>query len=145
MSGKLIYLDTEFNGHGGELISMAMVTTDGRYFYEAVNIASGITPWVNDNVIPKLEIWPRTKAEFRVYFLSFLSQFNDPIIVCDYAADLIHFCQVLCGDEYDASSDYQFRGRVVKTPPEGIGHNPNPHNALSDAGTLMRWYENQGE
>lgn len=34
MSQRL-YLDTEFNGHGGELISLALAAEDGRHWYGA--------------------------------------------------------------------------------------------------------------
>lgn len=143
MTGKLIYLDTEFNGHNGELISMAMATTDGWRFYDAVRPCQPFTPWVEANVIPKLGIEFSSEEDFRENFLGFLANFRNPIIVCDYAADIQHFCAELCGEEYDSTSDYPFSVVVVRTPSGGIGDNPNPHNALADAETLMKWYEAQ--
>ena len=33
-----IYIDCEFNGFGGKLISMALCADDGREFYEVVSL-----------------------------------------------------------------------------------------------------------
>lgn len=51
-----IWLDTEFNGFKGDLISIGMVAEDGSFFYavrDAVNSMS-IHPWVAEHVMPYL-------------------------------------------------------------------------------------------
>lgn len=48
-----LFLDCEFNGFGGELISMALVDEQGKYFYEVLPCPQPI-PWVQENVMPKL-------------------------------------------------------------------------------------------
>ena len=47
-----LFLDCEFNGFGGELISMALVDENERYFYEVLPCINP-TAWVLDNVIKK--------------------------------------------------------------------------------------------
>jgi hypothetical protein len=50
------FLDTEFNGFGGELISIALVPEVQSLapFYEAIECTNPIA-WVKDNVLPVLE------------------------------------------------------------------------------------------
>jgi hypothetical protein len=48
-----LFLDCEFNGFGGELISMALVDENERYFYEVLPCIN-LTSWVLNNVIPIL-------------------------------------------------------------------------------------------
>lgn len=49
-----LYLDTEFNGHGGELISMALASTGGTHFYVELPLPQNVQPWIAENVVPKL-------------------------------------------------------------------------------------------
>jgi hypothetical protein len=52
-----LFLDCEFNGFGGELISMALVDGDGNYFYEVLPCLEPIN-WVKENVLPMLDKQP---------------------------------------------------------------------------------------
>ena len=58
------FLDAEFNGFGGELISLALVPEqDGLPpFYEAIR-CDAPTDWVAENVIPVLETRPLGREE----------------------------------------------------------------------------------
>lgn len=49
-----LYIDCEFNGFGGQLISMALVAEDGTEFYEVVPLLEEVTPWVAEHVMPVL-------------------------------------------------------------------------------------------
>lgn len=42
-----IYVDCEFNGFGGELMSMALVAEDGREWYNVLPLPRDIEPWVH--------------------------------------------------------------------------------------------------
>jgi hypothetical protein len=48
-----IFLDTEFNGFQGDLISIGMVAEDGCIFYGVRNEtqAMDIDPWVQENAL----------------------------------------------------------------------------------------------
>ena len=52
-----LYLDCEWNDHGGDLISLALISPDGRSFYQALECTSP-SPWVAKNVIPYICINP---------------------------------------------------------------------------------------
>ena len=51
-----IWIDTEFNGFGGELLSIALVAEDGSYLYEVLPhaINKPTCKWVTENVIPHI-------------------------------------------------------------------------------------------
>lgn len=144
-----LYLDTEFNGFGGELISMALVSPTKVYSWYGIRSEATITdPWVKQNVIPKLHIYGAgavmTDREFRESLHNFLRHFDDPEIICDWCADGMLFCQWLHGQSYDSSLDYACRITILKTPP-GVPAPEEPHNALADAEALMRWNEARRE
>lgn len=101
------YLDTEFNGFGGELISMALVREDGKGEYFIINGVPNLDPWVAENVMPILSTVPtntsllmcayerddkRSAAEMIARFLH-----GDPfpVIVTDWPADIRYFCELI--------------------------------------------------
>ena len=105
------FLDTEFNGFGGELISLALVREDGLSGYWVLELTSGATewrdhtglhPWVAENVIPKLWEWPDAgprilwepkRAARDIAF--FLAGDSDPVIIADWPADIRYFCGLI--------------------------------------------------
>lgn len=136
-----LYLDTEFNGHGGELISMALVSQNIGW-YAVKETECQIDPWVKENVIPKLDRKPLHADDFRNSFLVFMRTVDNPEIICDFCSDAKHFAQMLEGPDYPSSLDFAYRMVVLKTPP-GQPVSENPHNALADAQALMRWHQSQ--
>lgn len=142
--GSTLYLDTEFNGHGGELISMALVSSSGETFYQVRECESEIVPWVEENVMPVLGLvdgdLPNRDSFFRACFRDFVGQFKNPTIICDWHADAAFFCNMLEGEDYTTSLDFPFTLVVVKTPP-GQPVSRQPHNALADAKALMEWHQ----
>lgn len=66
-----LFLDTEFNGFNGELISMALVSLKGREFYEVLGCRSPV-PWVRDNIIPILGKDPVSYIRFKELLYIFL-------------------------------------------------------------------------
>lgn len=117
-----LYLDTEFNGHGGRLISMALVTEDDcRDFYEVAPIGN-LDPWVAEHVIPALHKREIPMASFRKLFHNFILGFSNPEIICDWHADAAHFCDMLAGPDYGTSLDFACRITIVKRPPAADGY-----------------------
>ena len=96
------YLDTEFNGFGGDLISLALVREDNEYLYlvrpdwESMPVEE----WVGENVIPIIRDCPAkiTYAEIAEwsYFISdFIYGNGVPEIIADWPSDIMDFCKLL--------------------------------------------------
>lgn len=134
-----LYLDTEFNGFKGPLISMALVSPEGDEWYQVVECEGEIDPWVAENVMPKLGKAAISKAEFSVQLHKFIRQFDDPLIVCDWHADLMHFFEAFHGADYRDSLD--FRCRTLLLSGASDVRPIAPHNALSDACALRDCFD----
>lgn len=135
-----LFLDTEFNGAGGELISMALVSEEGHSWYEVLPEPRVWNAWVFEHVFPCLL---KTPVD-RVYFVDslglFLRHFQDIEIIADWPADFEHLSSALAeyGARHDFSMPFEYRMRFVKGSPD---IKPEvPHNALSDARALRDWY-----
>lgn len=132
-----LFLDCEFNGFGGELISMALVDEEGHYFYEVLDCPQPVA-WVAEHVMPLLAQAPISFTEFQNKLSSFLNEYDAIHVVADWAEDLSLFTRgLLLG-----------AGRAIHTPPltlelwTGKMRFPSqvPHNALSDAEALADSY-----
>lgn len=100
------FLDTEFNGFGGELISLALVREDLESLYIVYDRPKSVDPWVAENVIPLLwsSICPVYQEKPVVIYdgvgkvtaasiiASFLSGDNNPQIITDWPDDVKYFC-----------------------------------------------------
>ena len=54
------FLDTEFNGFGGELLSLALVPDEGdREFYVVLPLPDTLDPWVERHVAALSPLRPR--------------------------------------------------------------------------------------
>ncbi|WP_206245266.1 hypothetical protein [Novosphingobium terrae] len=134
------FLDTEFNGFGGELISIALVPEDEArpHFYEAVTCREP-TPWVTENVLPVLEVKPRSRAEVAKRFARYLHNDEAPLLVADWPEDIAHASRLLITGP---GMMMPVRGlRFELFDPDLIiagGEHPSavPHNARHDAAAL---------
>ena len=52
------FLDTEYNGVGGALLSLALVPDNGDDFYLTLRTDEPIAEWVEQHVIPYLDMVP---------------------------------------------------------------------------------------
>lgn len=138
------FLDTEFNGFGGALLSLALVPEDGDEFYVTLDCADPIFPWVERNVVPYLDtvpvglVSPRlSRREAAVALSAYLAEDPAPELVADWPEDLAQFCSLLMTGP----------GTMVPVPPlifrlvplQGFSPAANsavPHNALHDARSL---------
>jgi hypothetical protein len=125
-----IYIDCEFNGFGGQLISMALVAEDGNEFYEVLECYNPV-PWVAENVMPFLNRDSVSSTMFKKRLAHFLNQYDELHIIADWPDDIRHFCQALITGP----------GTMLSTPSRitmEINRKINsisriPHNALEDA------------
>jgi hypothetical protein len=132
------FLDTEYNGFGGELIAIALVPEDDSLapFYEAIACRTP-TPWVAENVLPVLGTEPITQRALADRFADYLINDPDPLLVADWPEDIAHACMLLVTGPGLMKPIRSIRFELVD--PEIIGPGtPSavPHNAYHDAVAL---------
>ena len=139
------FLDTEYNGFGGTLLSLALVPEDGgEEFYVVLACEEPLDPWVERHVLPFLDMVPeqlksprlprRAAAEALAHWLA---HDPSPEIVADWPEDLAQFAMLLVIGP----------GQMLAVPPFSLRFEPLnnfstaanstvPHNALHDARAL---------
>jgi hypothetical protein len=139
------FLDCEYNGFGGGLISLALVPEDStEEFYVTLDCREPLHPWVERNVLPYLDhvppglVSPRLERDQAAAAVAaWLAGDRQPEIVADWPDDIAYFCRLLTVAP----------GRMVPVPPivfrlltlPGFSTAANsivPHNALHDARSL---------
>lgn len=140
----MLFLDCEFNGHEGQLLSMALVgNTDMPYseFYKVLPYdVTTINDWVKENVIPKLGVEPTTWEKFRIDLWDFLYHHPHEIIVADSPADFVYLLEQM--HYIDSKNKYKYISQNLKLEfiVSADYKSESPHNALSDARALKQWY-----
>jgi hypothetical protein len=138
-----IFIDCEFNGFGGDLISMALVAEDGREFYEVLNLEKDrdYELWVFDHVVPFLNKDPISKDAFQAKLWAFINRYKEINLIADWPDDIKYFCMSLIVSP----------GVCINTPPKltmEINRELSSktsailHNALEDAKAIQQnWNE----
>ena len=138
-----LYLDTEFDGHGGSLIALAIAGDDGSSWYGIFDAHCG-TDWVAANVAPKLYAMEPTISgshdTLRLSLAEFLRPRSGCHIWADWPADFEHLTRLMVGSTYVGSFMVPCVMHLIETP-IGEPKPEHPHNALSDALALMRWHQ----
>ena len=143
------YLDTEFNGFGGALISLALVRADGSSLYLLYGVPERPDSFVREHVQPNLERVPASVAIHRVsqsqgaYALeAFLQGDVDAEIIADWPDDVRLCCQALMIDpSRTADIDrLKFEIRRVDPYPTDLA-GAVQHNAWWDAMALRQRLE----
>ena len=93
------FLDTEFNGFGGDLISLALVSEDGRELYLAADCPYP-EPWVAQNVMPIVQADGAKPVYVDVgswgrYIADFIDTDRRPWLVADWPDDIRYLCGLL--------------------------------------------------
>jgi len=137
------YLDCEFDGYGGHLISLALIGENDSSIY-LVAIDSGVPadPWVYENVMPVIytkdtNVDPIHSGRFADSISKYLSGDPDPIIISDWPDDIAYFCKLALtgpGTMIDVPSLKFEVHRVDAYPTELAG--AVQHNAWWDAKAL---------
>lgn len=94
------YIDCEFDGHVGPLLSIALVREDGESIHiQAKQFALDI--WVQDNVMPLMDRHDATQSA-KVYvneiggvIRAFIGDCDHPVIIADSPVDIGRFCRAL--------------------------------------------------
>lgn len=135
-----LFIDGEWNGYKGELISLALVAEDGSVWYEELGCKYPEL-WVAENVMPKLIQQSVSYVRMQETLARFLNGFPSVHIIADWPEDLEWFCYVLITGP----------GTRMDTPPLTMEIlrvdtvSKNPHNALADAQALRDWYVTRGD
>ena len=135
-----LFLDCEYNGFRGRLISMALVPESLQYppFYEVLECPNPCE-WVQEHVIPVLHRAPVSYTTFQNQLSRFLLQWagSGVEIVADWYEDVEHFCRVVQTDPGNCLPLPPMKFEIVRDlddcPEE-------PHNALSDARAIREAY-----
>jgi hypothetical protein len=138
------FLDTEYNGWGGALLSLALVPEDGEELYLTLNWSGALEEWVERNVVPYLDTVPdnlrspRMSRDDAAHMIAhYLAGDPDPLIVADWPEDIALFNALLLTApgvmvEVPALS-FRF---VPLTGFSTAANSKVPHNALHDARAL---------
>lgn len=140
------YIDCEFDGHDGPLLSMSMVREDGWSLHVKVGNVAVSDPWVRDNVLPILDShhadrsWDVHENEVGAVLRGFIGDCQHPTIIADSPVDIGRFCRAISTGEDGGwvSADYPGMTFIVRnvdcypTPLDGA----NQHNAWWDAMAL---------
>ena len=138
------FLDTEFNGFGGALLSLALVPLDGEEFYVTLDCAEPIVEWVERNVMPFLDhvpvgmMYPKLSRRDAALALSaYLAADPQPELIADWPKDLTQFCALLMTGPGEMVPIPPLTFRLVPLPGFSTAENSAvPHNALHDARSL---------
>lgn len=142
------FLDTEYNGFGGQLISLALVPSHGdQEFYASLPLPDDIHPWVARNVVPYLRHVPPgvdnelSRLEAARHVAQYLEGDSDVVIVADWPEDIAQFCMLLLTDNGEMVDlrklDFELRTVAGFSP---AARSKVPHNALHDARALKEFY-----
>ncbi len=133
-----LFMDTEFNGYKGDLISLALVDENGEYYYHCIPCMN-IQPWVKEHVIPVLGIPYCTLKQLQNRLEAYLSKYESVHIISDWPDDIKYFADILITGP----------GTSINTPPLTMEirrdldcESAIPHNALEDARAIrLRYYD----
>jgi len=147
------FLDTEFNGFGGALISIALAAEFGdQEYYAVLPLPAVIEPWVERHVVPYLHTVPETMknmvdSETAAHEIAaFLAGDSDPVIVADWPEDIALFCRLLMTGPTMIVDVNSITFRFHRSPGFSTAANSRvPHNALHDARALRDFVLGEGQ
>lgn len=132
------YLDAEFNGFGGALISIGLAPDDAEHppFYGAT-LYRDPTPWVAAHVLPVLDTEPVSYEALQSAFADYLAPDPHPVLVADWPEDIVHAARLLATDDgrrlIIQAVSFEL-AEVVSFSSAELSH--VPHNAYQDAVAL---------
>ena len=129
------FLDVEFNGFCGDLISIALVPElDGAPpFYEALDCAKP-TPWVAEHVLPVLRTAPIPRTLMASRFAAYLGNDENPVLIADWPEDIAQaaMLMVIAPGRRVALDRITFR-MIDSIGFDAAALSAVPHNAYHDA------------
>jgi hypothetical protein len=139
------FLDCEFDGFGGPLLSLALVPEDGsEEYYAVLDHQRPLTDWVERHVAPFfdkvpdfLRRAPQPSSEVALDLSRWLAGLSAIEIVADWPEDLALFCRLLMTGDGEVVDMPALTLRWIRLPGFSTARNSAvPHNALHDARAL---------
>ncbi|WP_300973012.1 3'-5' exoribonuclease [Sphingomonas sp. LHG3406-1] len=139
------FLDCEFDGFGGPLISLALVPADGgEEYYAVVEHERPCIDWVERHVIPYLDTVPQAlraepqpRASVARELARWFEAFDDVEILADWPDDIAYFCRLLMTGPGEMVTVPAMSFRLLNLAGFSTARNSAvPHNALHDARAL---------
>jgi hypothetical protein len=138
------FLDTEYNGWGGALLSLALVPDHGEELYLTLDWDCALEEWVERNVIPYLDTVPEAlvsprlgRADAARAVAHYLAGDGNPLIIADWPEDVALFNALLVTGPGVMAEVSELTFRVIQLPGFSTAANSKvPHNALHDARAL---------
>lgn len=137
------FLDTEYDGWGGALISLALVAESGEELYLVLD-HQPVDPWVQRHVMPFLDSVPESQRSPRLSrpaaaeaLAFFLGGDSDALIVADWPEDIAQMSMLLVTGPGTMVALPSLRFELVAmTGFSTAANSAVPHNALHDARSL---------
>ena len=138
------FLDTEYNGIGGELLSLALVPDDGDELYLTFKSSGPLLEWVERHVVPYLDSVPEqfscprlTRGDAAHALERYLRHDEEPLIFADWPEDISQFCNLMITGPGDMIETRHVVFRLAPMSNFSTAANSRvPHNALHDARAL---------
>ena len=138
------FLDTEYNGIGGALLSLALVPDDGDELYLTLQSPEPLLDWVERHVTPYLDSVPEqlscprlTRDDAAHALERYLGHDDEPVIVADWPEDIAHFCNLMVTGPGDMVEVRHVTFHLSPMSNFSTAANSKvPHNALHDARAL---------
>jgi hypothetical protein len=138
------FLDTEYNGIGGALLSLALVPDDGEELYLTFQCPDPLLDWVERHVAPYLDSVPEqlscprlTRADAAHALERYLRHDEEPLIFADWPEDIAQFCNLMITGPGDMVDLRHVTFRLAPMSNFSTAANSKvPHNALHDARAL---------
>jgi hypothetical protein len=135
------FLDAEFNGFGGQLISLALVPEDQEAvpFYEALPCAEPES-WVAEHVLPVLQTRPISRPEMITKLAGYLRGDGEPVVIADWPEDIAHMALLMVTGPGWRMPSPRLRFELLDLPLfDSEMLSDVPHNAYHDAIALRAY------
>jgi hypothetical protein len=138
------FLDTEYNGWGGDLLSLALVPDEGEELYLTLASAQPMLPWVERHVVPYIDMVPAQLACPRLGRLDaafaleqYLKHDPAPLVVADWPEDIALLAALTIVGEGRMIDVPKLAFQLIRLDNFSTAENSAvPHNALHDARAL---------
>ena len=131
------FLDAQFNGFGGGLISIALVPEDQSTAFYAALHCDAPTQWVRDHVLPVLNTDPPPRCEVTTRLAAYLDGDSQPIVIADWPEDIAHLLLLMVTGAGARMPTPTIVFKLLDLPMfDSTDLSRTPHNALSDASAM---------